>query len=111
MLDMSAAFGSDNSRIVTLRVPVGRWERGKWVVMAPLDRGITASIQPLGGREFRNLPEGLRNEARAVIYTPEAIKSDNEIIDGAMHYRVLSLDDWQDRGGYTKAILGELRPT
>jgi|GEM_PF-1864829 len=112
MLDMSDAFDSDTTDVVTHeRDAEGAYVNGKWVPGATTTTEIAASIQPMSlisREEFRDLPEGTRNEAKAIIWTSYPIKPDDRIIDGDDRYRVLSGDDWQKMGGYSSAILGAL---
>lgn len=114
MLDMSDAFDSNTTDLVIHeRDGEGAYLNGKWVPGAPvITPDVPASIQPMSlisREEFRDLPEGIRNEAKAIIWTPYDIKPDDRIIDGADRYRVLSGDNWQKLGGYSTAILGELK--
>ena len=89
----------------------GAYVDGYWQDGATVTEVIVGSLQPLSGNEFRNLPEGIRNEAKAKLFTAAVLRSDDEIVDGSRRYKVLSVDDWQALGGYSKAILGELRTT
>ncbi|KAA0970812.1 hypothetical protein FPY71_10070 [Aureimonas fodinaquatilis] len=104
---------SINLRTGTMLVHIrrfgGGYVDGYFVDGPEVREEIIGSLQPLSGDEFRNLPEGLRNEAKAKIFTEAGLQSDDEIVDGVRRYKVLSVDDWQALGGYTKAILGELR--
>lgn len=99
------------TRMVHVRRIGGAYVDGYWQDGAAVTADIIGSLQPLSGDEFRNLPEGLRNEAKAKLFTAAVLQSDDEIIDGSRRYKVLSVDDWQALGGYSKAILGELRTT
>lgn len=110
MLNLAAAFNGHTTTSVTHeRDAEGAYVNGKWVPGATTTTAIRASIQPLSGKEFDNLPSTIRNEAQAKCITRHAVKSGDRIIDGATTYKVLSADDWQKLGGYTRAILGALR--
>ncbi|WP_019997257.1 phage head completion protein [Aureimonas ureilytica] len=110
MLDVSKVINSVTGGTVSLIRKNGAWVRGKWVAGPEVKKTIIASVQPLKGSEVQNLPEGIRNEAQASIFTAERIAVNDEIEEGGQRYVVLSIDDWQRRGAYTKGILGLLRP-
>ena len=71
---------------------------------------FTGSFQPLTDRELRRLPEGMRNQGRAKIYTSTDLKTvDNsaaQIPDRVLYkdvtYHVDRVNDWDDLGGYFK---------
>lgn len=111
MLDLSDAFDDATTYTVTHeRDGAGVYDaNGYWTDGAAVTTQITASIQPLSAREFQNLPEGIRNEAQAKVISQFALRSGDRLIDGTDRYKVLSVDDWQKLGGYTRAILGALR--
>jgi hypothetical protein len=112
MLNLAAAFNGHTTTLVTHERSdpnAGSYVNGKWVPAPPVSTTIRASVQPLAGKEFDNLPSTIRNEARAKCITRTALKSGDRIIDGTTTYKVLSADDWQKLGGYTRAILGALR--
>lgn len=109
MLDVSDAFDSSTTAQVThQRVTEGSYVDGYWVEGETIETTIQASVQPLSGLEFQNLPEGIRNEARASVLTEFDLKSGDRIIDGEDRYKVLSVDNWQKLGGYSQAVLGAL---
>ncbi|WP_136625094.1 head-tail adaptor protein [Aureimonas flava] len=111
MLNVQRAINNVTGGTVSLVREKGSWARGKWVSVPSAPQPIRASVQPVSGREYQNLPEGIRNEAQAVIYSPVALRSDDTIVDGETRYRILSIDDWLARGGYCKAVLGALKAT
>lgn len=109
-LDVSAAF---NSRLTTAatheRDVGGGYDADGYAVPGTTQTtAIRASIQPLSAKEFDNMPEGLRDEAQAKVYTRFPLEPADRIIAGE-RYKVLSVDDWQPLGGYSRAILGALR--
>ena len=110
MLNLAAAFNGHTTTAVTHeRDAEGAYVNGKWVPGATTTTSIRASVQPLSGKEYDNLPSTIRNEAQAKCITRHAVQSGDRIIDGEDRYKVLSADDWQKLGGYTRAILGALR--
>ena len=111
MLNVARAINATTGILVTHeRDGADTYDADGYLVRGtPTSTQIRASIQPLSGREFENLPQGLRDEAQATIYTAHPLQSDDRIIDGEDRWKVLSDDSWQKLGGYTKAILGALR--
>lgn len=111
MLDMSDAFDDETSAEVVLERDgaVGKYVRGKWEADWPVTQTIVASVQPLSGKEYRDLPEGIRNEAQAKAITTFPLRSGDRIIQDGVKYKVLSLDNWQSQAGYSRAILGALK--
>ena len=110
MLNLAAAFnGHTTTNVTHERDAAGSHVNGKWVPGATTTTTIRASVQPLSGKEYDNLPSTIRNEAQAKCITRHVVQSGDRIIDGATTYKILSADDWQKLGGYTRAILGALR--
>ncbi|MCW7544906.1 head-tail adaptor protein [Aurantimonas litoralis] len=110
MLNLAPAFNALTTTAVSHeRDEEGAYVNGKWVPGETVVTPIRASVQPLSGSEYNNLPSTIRNEAQAKCITRHAVQSGDRIIDGATTYKVLSADDWQKLGGYTRAILGALR--
>lgn len=110
MLNLSAAFNANTTTSATHeRETAGGYVDGYYVPGATTTATIKASIQPLSAKEYQNLPEGIRNEASAKCITQFALQPGDRVIDGGDRYKVLSCDNWQKLGGYTRAVLGELR--
>jgi hypothetical protein len=112
MPSLARAFNAITTMAVTHErsdPDAGSYVNGKWVPAPPVSTTIKASIQPIAGKEYDNLPSTIRNEAQAACLTRFALQSGDRIIDGAARYKVLHIDDWQKLGGYTRAILGALK--
>lgn len=82
---------------------------GRLTAASPTTFSITASVQPLSGRDLQRLPEGKRTrEARAVftptMLTPGPNLPDQIQIDG-LAWEVDSVQDWQNLGGYYRAVV------
>lgn len=114
MLNVSDAFDADTCSTVTHeREQAGGYVDGYLVEGSIVTTTILASIQPvslLSKPEFQDLPEGLRNEVSAVIWTQYPLLPDDKVVEDGVRYRVLPTDNWQKRGGYTHAMLGAMRP-
>ncbi len=112
MPSLAAAFNAITTRAATVTRKGGSYVDGYWIEGATQSFQIRASIQPIKSdnqNEWMRLPEGIRDEAEAVIYTTFAIRGGDEVEQGSERYRVLSLDKWGRLGGYTKAILGGMK--
>ncbi|MEC5289387.1 MULTISPECIES: phage head completion protein [unclassified Aurantimonas] len=112
MPSLARAFNAVTTRSVTHErsdPAAGSYVNGNWVPAPPVSTPIRASVQPLSGKEYDNLPSTIRNEAQAKCLTRFALVSGDRIIDGTARYKVLSVDNWQSLGGFTKAILGALQ--
>lgn len=110
MLNLSPAFNALTTTSATHeRDAAGGYVDGYWIDGTTTTTPIKASIQPLSSKEYANLPEGIRNEASAKVITQFALKSGDRLVEAGVRYKVLSVDDWQGLGGYTRAIVGALR--
>jgi hypothetical protein len=72
---------------------------------------IEACVQPLGGRELRRLPEGLRNKEARQVYTPTELRTaqtgnePDSIAIGSNSWQVQTCEPWAELGGYFRAIV------
>lgn len=114
MLDMSDAFDEDTCERATVTRPGPvTYVRRKPVRGRDEQFDILASIQPIKSQnqdEFMRLPEGDRDEAECVVYTTFRLQAGDLIEAGGERFRVLSRDNWRRLGGFSKAILGGMKP-
>lgn len=91
---------------VTLRTQGGDYDAGgKWVPTTAVDTTILATVQPTGGKQLLDLPEGLRSEAKYALWTRSALALDDVVIYGGANYRVIFA--WpRPEGGFYKVALG-----
>lgn len=72
---------------------------------------ITASVQPLRGRELQRLPEGLRVAERRKLYTSTSLKvigaPDVVSIDGD-DWEVESVENYSQLGNYYKVVVAKV---
>lgn len=110
MIDVAIAIDAES---VPLQrgVKSGTWSEphgGKWVPNEPAFTNIRGAIQPAKGTQLMDLPEGLRAEARWLMWTRAEVLLDDVIKDGAISYRVMFI--WPRReGGFTRAAIGLLK--
>lgn len=114
MLDMSDAFDDDTTHPITVTRPGAvTYVEGYPQRAEPATFRTFGSVQPMGNavkqNEWMRLPEGIRNEASCVVTTRFALQSGDILDSPSGKFTVLSLDDWQVLGGYTRAILGGMK--
>lgn len=91
----------------TTRGPGGYDADGKGVPGAPTTATIRAAIQPASGNQLMDLPEGMRTEARWLLWSRSEVKEDDEIGASGISYRVMYV--WpRAEGGFFRAAMGRL---
>lgn len=82
---------------------------GDWIADG-LDQKTKARgvMQPMTGEVLKSLEEGLREFATHVFWCKEQVKLDDLIISKGTRYRVLKARDWQELGGYYRAVVERL---
>lgn len=82
---------------------------GEWVPGASTTSTIRAAIQPANGNQLMDVPEGMRTEARWLLWSRSEVKIDDTITSGGVSYRVMHL--WpRMEGGFYRAAVGRLSP-
>ena len=70
-----------------------------------VETNIRAAIQPISGFELKDLPEGIRKEARHVVWSRENLLTDDLIVVDSITHRVMYV--WpRPEGKFTRAALG-----
>src|SRR5687767_14060388 len=88
-----------------LRQSAGTYVHGEWIPGVETPETILATVQPVTGKELRDMPEGVRNDARFSLWTRSAIATDEFVIYGGSKHRVMTSIPRLE-GGFTKAIFG-----
>jgi hypothetical protein len=87
--------------VVTRRGPTGVDGDGRALLSAPSTLSISASVQPLSGRDLQRLPEGMRAAERLKLYTTTPLAAigapDVVTIDGD-DYEVEHVERWTGFG-------------
>lgn len=86
----------------------GTYVNGEWVPPTTAPETILATIQPVTGKDLKDLEEGLRRTARFSLWTLSPLATDEIVIYGGSNYRVMTSIPRPD-GGYTKAVIGLLK--
>lgn len=110
MIDVAIAIDGE-SYPLKRGVQTGAFDKphgGKWVAGEPIWSDIRGAIQPAKGVQMQDLPEGLRAEARWLLWSRSEVLLNDLIKDGAICYRVMFI--WPRReGGFTRAACGYLK--
>jgi len=87
------------------------YERGNLVEPQPEKSNIRGKIQPVVGRDFRDMPEGIREEASMVLGTRSTVEVNDIITDvrDNRRYKVLFAYPQTISSNRTRAILGKVK--
>jgi len=80
---------------------------GEFIEGASSTDTIRAAIQPASGRQLMDLPEGIRTEARWLLWSRSDLSLDDRITAQGLTYRIMFVWPRLD-GGFTRAALGLL---
>ncbi len=113
LVDVSGALSGLTVAITVTRAGPGSYTSGRWSEVSGSSVPITASVQMLSAKEMLRLPEGQRETAARKLYTTTLLKAADVAAGtraGRVTYEgetweVLAADDWDDLGGYYKAIV------
>ena len=108
MIDVAVAIDGEAVNVTLTRAgPGGYNDDGEWVEGAPTTITIRAAIQPARGNQLMDVPEGMRTEARWLLWSRSEVKVDDTITAGGISYRVMHL--WpRMEGGFYRAAIGRL---
>jgi hypothetical protein len=82
-------------------------DNGKWTPNPAIQTTILAVIQPASGSELMDVPEGIRSEARWLLWSRSEIKVDDKVTARGISYRAMYL--WpRDEGGFYRAAIGRV---
>lgn len=108
MIDVAIAIDGEAVNVSLTRRAAGAYDDdGNWIDGAPSTSTIRAAIQPASGRQLEDLPDGIRNEARWLVWSRSEIRLDDEFGHAAAFYRVMHV--WpRAEGGFWRAAAGLL---
>src|SRR5690606_38190614 len=92
---------------VTLtRNAAGHYDQdGNWNPGTATSSTIRAAIQPASGRQLEDLPDGIRNEARWLVWSQSELRLEDKITHAGSVYRVMHL--WpRHEGSFWRAAAG-----
>jgi hypothetical protein len=105
MIDVAAAIDGEAVNVSLTRNAEGSRINHRWVAGAPTTSTIRAAIQPASGRKLEDLPDGIRNEARWLVWSRSELKLDDRITHAGATYRVMFVWPRAD-GGFWRAAAG-----
>lgn len=109
MIDVALAIDGEAVNVTLKRKAAGYYDDdGNWVPGAPTTSTIRAAVQPASGRQLEDLPDGIRNEARWLVWSRSEIRLDDQITHAGSNYRVMFVWPRAD-GGFHRAALGLLK--
>lgn len=108
MIDVAEAIDAESWDLVWTTQSHTKNAEGERVDGSPTDTPIRGTIQPAKGAQLMDLPEGIREEARFLLWTRSSVQLNDVVKDGARAYRVMFL--WHRREGeFTRAAVGLTR--
>lgn len=109
LLNVGIAIDAFAVAVTRSRNAAGTYDAdGEFVPGAAAALAIMATIQPVSGRELKDMPEGIRNEARWLVWSRSDILVDDTIAYKSENYRVLFV--WpRDEGVFYRAAIGLLK--
>lgn len=109
MIDVALAIDGEAVNVSLKRNAAGHYDQnGKWIPGVLSTSTIRAAIQPATGRQLEDLPDGIRNEARWLVWSRAEIRLDDVITHAGSGYRVIFVWPRAD-GGFHRAALGLLK--
>ena len=109
MIDVAIAIDGEAVNVsLTRRAAGANDDDGNWVPGAPTTSTIRAAIQPASGRQLEDLPDGIRNEARWLVWSRAEIRLDDEITHAGSRYRIMHVWPRAD-GSFWRAAAGLLK--
>lgn len=113
LADVSRALPGLTVTLTVTRPGLGSYTKGRWSEAAGSTFGIEASIQELRPEEMMRLAEGQRIEATRKLYTKTYLQAADTVAGRRADrfdyknetWEVLSVADWDDLGGYYKAVV------
>lgn len=88
---------------------------GTWTGTWSAPESISGVIQPVSGRDLRDMPEGIRSEVSAWLFVNLVtlggidITVNDRITADTVPYRVLHVDEWTRYGGFLQCVLGKIK--
>jgi hypothetical protein len=76
------------------RQPRGRFIHGHYEPGPESEFEINASVQPLGGRELMQLPEGDRKRQPKMVFTKSRLQPNDIMLYECNRYEIQKVEDW-----------------
>lgn len=108
MIDVAIAIDGEAVAVTLKRAAAGHYDDdGNWIPGSETSTTIRAAVQPASGRQLMDLPEGIREEARWLVWSRSEIRKDDTIVHGGQSFRVMFV--WpRAEGAFWRAAMGLL---
>lgn len=83
---------------------------GDYIPGAPASSNILAVVQPVSGSMLRDIPEGLRSEARVALWSRSQLLLDDQVVLPDGKYRIVFVWNRSVDGAFYRALCGLLQP-
>jgi hypothetical protein len=101
-----------NATVSIIKGSAGTYTKGRFTAGPTTTVTQTVSIQPVSGKERQLLPEDIKTKNTVKIYSREQLKTTNvigkipadKVVYKGVSYEVAVSEDWQEHGGFYKAI-------
>lgn len=110
MMDLGFVVDAEAVQVQLIAKAGGSYDQttGKWTKVTDTPLPIMATIQPATGKALRDLPEGVRDEARFILWSRQNVNLDDVIVYKGRNWRVIF--EWdRDEGVFTRAALGLMK--
>lgn len=106
MIDVAIAIDGEAVNVSLTRNAPGAWgSDGKFTDGAATTSTIRAAVQPASGRQLMDMPEGIREEARWIVWSRAELRLDDRIAHGGQLFRVMHV--WpRTEGSFWRAAMG-----
>lgn len=106
MIDVAIAIDNFAVNVSLKSKATGSYDDGgNYVEGSETTEQISATIQPIKGIELKDLPEGIREEAKWIAWSRHDLENDDVIVHENVEYRVMYI--WpRSLGNYTRAAIG-----
>ena len=114
MIDLGVAIDFGDWEIPIKYAATGEQEYdddGKPVVVEPKADKIRGKIQPMNGRDLRDMPEGMRVEAKMVLGTRANVRVNDQVYNSkdGLNYKAIYIIPATVGGNRTRAVLGHIK--
>lgn len=110
MIDVSIAIDAEAIGMSLIRPTEGSYdEGGNYVPAMEASTTIRGAIFPISGSDLRDLEEGIRTEATAVLWSRKLLLEGDIIETSTGKFRIIKVYNRGKEGGYNKAVLGGIK--
>lgn len=109
MIDVAAAIDAEARPLTLIQTPAGAYDDGgNWIEGEEQETPFMGAIFAVSSRDLRDMPEGIRTEAKRTLWTRQPVQNNDRIGLGETRYKVLMVHDRSFEGGFYKGVLGLL---